>query len=115
MISRVVGLCFRIGPTIGIDRALVSLRSSVHIERIGRIKIHHPVVFQINTRHPIVGGRKEERVVKTDLQGARFHIGIPVHRSSLRAQPEVPLPYHPSPITCLAEELRQGEDIGWDA
>ena len=115
MISRVIGLRLGVGSTVGIDRAFMTFGSGVYIQRIRGVEVHHPVVLEVDTRHPVVGGREEKGVVEPDLEGARLDLSVPVHRGSLGPQPEVPLANHSGPVTRLAKQLGKGENICRDA
>ncbi len=113
----IVGHRLGIGFGIGVLRTVLltpHLRKLTHKKRISGIEADHAVPPKKDARHSVIGGRKQEGEVESNLQRAGFHIGVPVGKHTLGAEAQVPLSNHAGYISRLTEQLRKRQNICWN-
>ena len=71
-------------------------------QRIFGVEVEYSVVFHVNLRDTIVGGRQQEATVKSDLQRAGLEFIIPI-RPFIATKPKVPFTDDGSFISCTLQ------------
>ena len=56
-------------------------------KRVFWVEVEHPVILNVDLRHPVVGRWEQKTVVETDFQGARFELVIPLRAFSRTTKP----------------------------
>ena len=84
-------------------------------ERILGVEIEYPVVLDVDLRDAVIGGGKQEAVIKTNLPGPGLELVIPLGTEPGVSQSKVPFPDYCSFVPRLLEHVGQGVGIlGYD-